>query len=453
MKQSLAAILLFFSQQALSEQDTLDYLYTPPLSEETQIIMNRMMIHARNAEFDQAQTLSQTLLNGAEPLQTMDPKLYGEIMVNHGIIQSASEEHELGLSTINRGLEHIEEKSNPFSKSLINAVMAKALTEMSMGLLNQAEDSFRRAQHITHRQEGIYSEEQLIMVNYLTKTSLRRGASSDADTQQLFSLLVAERIHGPDSTELLPTLNRLGGYFASRGTTIPVITSSEAGSERSLLFKHSLNAYERAIGIIEQNYGEHDLRLMRPLRGLASARIRQNTGRRYAEPALLRALDIVSINPDAAPTDQAQALIDLGDLYIIRSDQRAGETYVRAWQLLQEMPEAQTMARSAFDTPVRLLPKEQPTLLLDRMPDAAQPGDELYVSLRYDITADGRVEQVKVLDRNVPNEQVRLLRTRVKGTRYRPRIEDGQLVRTDDVDMRQLFRVPNSPQVTDDSDS
>ncbi|MBL6690995.1 MAG: hypothetical protein ISP91_11430, partial [Pseudomonadales bacterium] len=45
----------------------------------------------------------------------------------------------------------------------------------------------------------------------------------------------------------------------------------------------------------------------------------------------------------------------------------------------------------------------------------------------------------------VPNEQVRLLRQRVKGTRYRPRIEDGELVQTDDFELRQQFGVLRTP--------
>jgi len=443
-KLTLVAALVI-SQPAWPDQDTLNYVYSPTLSEEAEGMMTRMFIHARNAEFEQALTLSQNLLDGAESLQQIDPVLYGEIMVNHGIMQSASGEYELGLSIINRGLDYIERQANPFDRKLINALMARALTEMSLDQYEQAEDTIRRAQHITHRQDGVYTEQQLVMVNYLTATSLRRGAPADADTQQLFSLRVSEQLYGPNSEELLPTLSRLGSYFASRGATLPIMFTSEMRMERDMLFKHSINMYQRSIDIIEQTYGDSDLRLVQPLRGLASARMLQITGRRYAEEALLRSLDIVKNNPDSDPGDHAQALIDLGDLYIITSDERASDAYLEAWEILQATPETQYMAQLAFNTPVRLFPREQSTLYLERMPDAAEPGDELFIDLAYNITTGGRVEQIRVLGKNVPNEQVRLLRQRVKGIRYRPRIENGELVQTEDFELRQQFGVLRPP--------
>ncbi|MBO6555203.1 MAG: hypothetical protein JJ934_19285 [Pseudomonadales bacterium] len=449
----LACLTLLFSVQAQSDEDTLNYLYRPSLSDDAQNMMNRMFLHARNAEFEEALTLSQTLLDGAEPLQQLDPELYGQIMVNHGIVQSASLQYELGLSIIDRGLGYIEQKANPFDKKLINALMAKAITEMSMGQMGTAEDTFRRAQHITHRQDGVYSKEQMIMVNYLTATSLRRGAPRDADTQQLFSLKVAEQAYGANSEDLLPILSRLGSYFASRGSTLPIMFSSEMRMERDRLFKNSISMYDRSIDILEQTYGENDLRLVQPLRGLASARMLQITGRRYAEEALQRSLAIVSSNPDSDPGDHAQALIDLGDLYIITSDARATDTYLAAWEILQASPETRQMANRIFDTPIRLFPREDRVLFIDRMPDAAEPGDALYIDLTYNITTGGRVEGIRVVDRNVPNEQVRMLRTRVKDLRYRPRIEAGEVVQTEAVEFRQLFQLLRPRTMNDDSNA
>ncbi len=452
-RQTIQAMVLLATlccQSVHSDQDTLNYVYSPPLNEDAQNLMTRMFVHARNAEFDLALRLSQTLLDGAEPLQSSDPELYGKILINHGIVHSASENYELGLSIINRGLEFIEQEANPFDRTLVNALMAKAISEMSLRQLEQSEDTFRRAQHITHRQDGVYSADQLIMVNYLTATSLRRGAAAEADTQQLFSLRVAEQEYGPNSEEILPTLSRLGSYFASRGATLPLMFTSEMRVLRDTLFKHSITMYQRSIDIIEQNYGDNDLRLVTPLRGLASARMLQITGRRYAEEALLRSLDIVTSHPDSDPTDQAQALIDLGDLYIITSDPRAGENYLAAWEILQASADTQRVARSIFDMPVRLFPRAQKTLFLDRVPDAAEPGGELFIDLTYDITPEGRVEGIRVLDKNVPNEQVRLLRMRVKGTRYRPRIEDGELVTTENFEVRQLYQVIRQPALTED---
>jgi len=65
-------------------------------------------------------------------------------------------------------------------------------------------------------------------------------------------------------------------------------------TESSVLLE--ANKFEEAR--IEINYGVNDLRLLAPLRGLASARLFELTQRRYAEVALLRSLEIVNSNPN-----------------------------------------------------------------------------------------------------------------------------------------------------------
>ena len=441
----LVAPLMYISFAIAGDQDALDYVYSPDLPEDQQLLLDRINIHARNAEFDYALTLSQTLLDDAEPLRTTQPTVYGQILINHGIMQSVSEDYALGLSIIVRGLGFMELQTNPFSEDLINGIMAKALTELALQQHVIAEDSFRRAQHITHRQGGVYSEDQLVILSYLTATSLRQGNPLAADQQQLFSLRVAEQVYGFNSLKMLPTLSRLGSYFATRGSTIPAMVGPELRLQRVTLLKHSISMYDRAITIIEQNYGENDLRLIQPLRGLASARMLRVTSRKYAEQALARSLAIIESNPDSDLSDRAQALVDLGDYYVISSDARSMEIYKQAWELLQVSSESQRIAAGLFDTPVRLFPRNNPTLYLERIPDSAEPGEELFVDLEFGVTEQGRVHQVAVIEKNVPNEQVRLLRQRARNSRYRPRIVDGEIVATEGMVLHQSFRVISEP--------
>ena len=388
-------------------------------------------------------TLSQTLLDESEHLRNSAPTTYGQILVNHGIIQSAAEDYDLGLSIIQTGLDLMEVRTNPFSLKLVNAITAKGITEMALGLHEDAEDTFRRAQHITHRQGGVYSPQQISIVNYLTTAHLKQGKPLDADREQLFSLRISEQAYGADSTELLPVLNRLGGYFALRGSTIPVQVPSSIRMERDLLFKHAVSMYQRSVIIIEQNFGENDLRLVQPLRGLANARMLQITSRKYAQVALERSLDIVEANPDSDLPDRARALIDLADLYTMTSDKRAAGIYLQAWHLLQETPETQLVALGYFGTPKRLFPRESQTYYLNRVPDAAKSGDPLFVELEYSVTIEGKVNRVTVVDKNVPNEQVRILRMRMRSARFRPRIVDAEIVPTEGLLIYQPFQVIN----------
>ena len=434
-------LLLIVPCLAIADQDTLAYLYEPVLGERQQSMAERIRLHARNTEFDTAISLSQDLLDSADPLRDADPSIYGQVMINHGILRVAAGEYQLGLSIIERGMEFLEARTNPFDEILINSVMAKGICQLQLGSFTDAEDTFRRAQHITHRHKGVYNKEQLPMISYLVATNFRQRNSLAADQQQRFSLKVAEQSYGPNSIEILPTLARLGSYFARRGDTIPLAAITELRLLRNILFKDSINLYLRAIEIIELNYGVNDLRLLTPLRGLASARMFEITQLIYAEVALLRSLEIVDSNPNSDLTDRAQALVNLGDFYIITSNEKAQETYLNAWAILQETPETQQLALSLFGSPVRLYPRNSPFLYLDRTPDGVTIGDELFANLQYDVSPDGHVREIEVIDKNIPNKGVRLLRQTLRASRYRPRIHNGELVSTEALQIRQLFAV------------
>ena len=64
---------------------------------------------------------------------------------------------------------------------------------------------------------------------------------------------------------------------------------------------------------------------------------------------------------------------------------------------------------------------------------------------KFDITPQGRVADVRVVEKNVPNEQVRMLRQRVRGARYRPSIEEGQVITSQDLRYRQTYQVIIQP--------
>ena len=424
-----------------ADEDVLLYFYEPGLSLEHQETFSRMVNHANNAEFARARTHSERLIAAHEAAEEHNRELYGKLLINHGIIDSADFAYEQGLASINDGLRHLEHKQNPFTTDLLRGLMAKAISEFSMDLTEDAEDTFRRAQHIVHRNQGVYSSGQLAVISWLTKTNLKRGEVLAADREQRFTLRVAEQAFGAESVDMIPFLNSLGAYFASRGSTIPPLMPSGARLQRDLLFRRSVNLYQRAVDIIEANFGEDDIRLVKPLRGLANARLLQITNRKYAEAALTRSFGIIDSHPGSDLTDKAQAMIDLGDFYTITMDTRAAPLYLQAWNLLQEDPQTRDLAMQLFDIPARLFPRSSPTLFLDRRPDAAEEDEDLYVKLEYAVTSVGKVKSVKVLEKNVPNEQVRILRYGLRNAIFRPRIEEGNLVNTEGLVLYQPFEV------------
>jgi hypothetical protein len=323
--------------------------------------------------------------------------------------------------------------------------MARGLTQTELETFSSAEESFRRAQHISHRVGGVFTPEQLEIVDQITRLNLRQGKLIAADREQAFNLRISEQAYGEESEKLLPVLQRLGAYFATRGNMMPLSTVPDYRYYREDLFRRSIALYQRAIRIIEHSYGVTDLRLVEPLRGLARARLLQITNRRASEAALERVLSIVESNPETDLPDRIAAMVGLGDIYTITGDTRASEVYLQTWQLMQENEQQKQLSTEIFGSPTRLYPEGSRVLYLDRRPDAAAEEDvELYVDVEYSISGSGRVKNIQLLDKNVPNAQVRNLRSRLSATRFRPRIIDGELVATESLMVHQTYQVIGS---------
>ncbi len=136
----LGLLLVGISSLAAAEERALDHLYSPAMEEKPRLLLDRVLTHARNSEYDYALTLSQSLLDEVDPMRRGAPGVYGQLLVNHGIIQSADGEYELSLPLIENGLALMEQRANPFSQSLVNALMARGLTMFAADDMEGAED-------------------------------------------------------------------------------------------------------------------------------------------------------------------------------------------------------------------------------------------------------------------------------------------------------------------------
>ncbi|MFN3238671.1 MAG: tetratricopeptide repeat protein [Pseudomonadales bacterium] len=347
----------------------------------------------------------------------------------------------------------------PFHPDLYHVMMAKGYILVYEGAFDEAEDALRHAQHIAHRNQGVYAKDQLPTLRLLTDVLANTGKDRDADQTQRFFLKVNEQIYGAASEEMIPSLAEVGNYFANRGRGIPSgqartqtvytvgrnrsieLSQPEADiTYRSRLFREAEIAFERSIAIIEGKYGSTDLRLVEPLKGLSKTKFLEGYARSYAEAPMEKMVAIVHQNPGSDVADKARALVELGDLYIKTEDARAEETYKKAWDLLSD-PEHDDLRYSLFGRPVRLLPEYNFRPTLPRYPVDLEPDQQLYVDLTYNVLANGRVRQVHVVDSNIPLRNQKQTRTGVKYMKFRPRMVDGELVDTNDLSLHQTFTV------------
>ena len=207
------------------------------------------------------------------------------------------------------------------------------------------------------------------------------------------------------------------------------------------LLRDAFDAYERAIRIIENNYGENDLQLLSPLRRLAKVRILEWSRKEEAEAPLLRILSLIDSNRNADDISRARSLLDLADFYYLTKAKKADETYLEAWSVVQENEKNNQLASSLFSKPTELSANNPPILYLRKQPDNTIVGEELFVSLTYNVLRTGAVKITGASKYNVTIAQVRNVRNMLRYSRFRPRIVDGKIVATEGLQFRQVFKV------------
>ena len=440
--------------------------------------------HTNRDEYEQADQVLQALL--ADDNDWKKALTHAQVTADLGMVKAVQGDSDSALSLLNQSIGILERTAGPFDIHLFKPLMARSLVRQDRNLYEDSEDDLRRAQHLIHRQKGVYSLDQLPVIDQLTVVKLRNGELVEADQQQDFNLKINEENYGDNSEKLVPVLQKIGAYFASRADMIPLISSGQYGETSTIplgdqslsmgsyasgmhstqlvpaghgdirqyrqdLFRKSMSLYERAIGIIESKYGEDDIRLVEPLRGLANARILRgatSSSAGGAEDNLERVVRLVRNDPDTDLPDLVRALVDLGDLYEITSDGRADETYLEAWNLLDK-PEYGDLRNTLFGTPTRVLPARRKTIVIDRYPSGAEEGEPLYVDAVYTVRTNGTVSNVDIVDGNVSNEDKRMVRHYLSNMRYRPRLVDGKPVETEGLMTHQSFDVIEPEPVTE----
>lgn len=410
-----------------------------------------------DGRFDELQADSQTLQAWLKD-SDLNRRETAQVLNNLAILIARSGELNDALLLSNES-EQLLESISPFEPDLFHVLMAKSYVLIYESAFDEAEDALRHAQNVAHRNQGVYAREQIPTLRLLTEVQTNTGQRRDADQTQRFFLRVNEQTHGPNSEEIIPALAEVGQYFANRGRIIPSgqarstnvfmvgrnrsieLDSSEADfAYRTRIFREAEMAYERSISIIKDKYGETDLRLVEPLIGLSKTKFYEGYARTHAKKPMERMAEIVMQNPGADLGDRAKALVDLGDLYIKTEDSRAEETYLKAWSLLKG-DQHEELRYELFGRPVRLLPEHNFTPTLTRYPVSAEPGEQLFVALNFNVMSNGRVRQVEVMDSNIPLREQKLTRSAIQLMKYRPRIVNGEMSDTIGLSLHQTFTV------------
>ena len=404
--------------------------------------------NARNLELNKALSELESITNKPSEVSTLSGLNRLKALCNVAIMKVASGDYTDGLVGLDNSIAALSDLVKPFDPAMVRALVVRGIAALSVEDYNESRKALRRAQHILHREEGVFTLNQLPLVDYLALTNLRAGEPFSADREQLFSVTIVKKEFGDRSESIIPRLIRVGNYFAQRAMGIPISTDTDSLNQRAWMLKTSRQMHLDTIEIFEELYGTDSPKLIAPLRRLAKAKLIASMGRKSAESDLRRALELSSKNEEVDKAEVYAVNVDLGDFYAVTKNEKSAAQYLLSWKLMQEEDAGKQLAKSYFGSPVRLHPPKISHFSLDRLPDSAEPGSELFVDLEFGINEAGRVFNAKITDKNIPNDQARAVRQREKNTIYRPRIEEGVFVPVDANQLRQLFKVRNQMRPT-----
>ena len=413
--------------------------------------------------------------------------------VNSRVLESTNDDA-IRIEEYKQLIARISRKSGDFSADLFEPLLGLGRAYAAIGNVEQAHDTFDRAQHITHRNEGVYSPKQLEILEIKTRLALQSSEPLEADRLQRFLFFINR--HNFENLEVLPAYLDIAKWYMETGQ-----------------YLRARKVLEEAVAIIHESAGVYDLTLLEPLQLIARSRRLQ--GICCTEKFLFKVLDIIENNDNVPQDIQAAAYAELADAYTVSGKSKdaakfyslasltanttvsqeprmiamsrqldgtrrhntqmfrlernlfAGRRSLRRMSVQEQLEAAYQPpqrfvlplnentygvkirdARAPTDTsepvlkmvgnPFQFIFKQLETILPGSLRNEANLAN-ISIALEFTVTGTGGIRDIEVTKSNAPVKLDRLMKEVLRKTRFRPALVDGQPVITHNVTLEQSF--------------
>jgi tetratricopeptide (TPR) repeat protein len=357
----------------------------------------------------------------------------------------------------NSAVTDIELDGGAWDGSLVEELASLGRLQQQQGNHVGAIETLDRAIHVNRINSGLYTLEQVPVVEQLIQSYMALGDWEQADIYNNYLYHVQRKAFGVDDPRFIPVLDRLATW------NIQAFRIGY-GNLRGIKLRQSQIMFNAAARMVGMHFGRADERFVNYQRNIASSaylvarnpelmmeidrpeyrnmqqmmaeRLKQQRmvlppGFRTGERALLEVVVYYQEKGEVTYA-LAEAITHLADWYLIFERRRGTlENYKLAWDLLQELENSEELTERLFGN-VSPLPSFASSI---ETPDAFyrnEDGFEAlnfdYADLTFDVTANGAVRNVEsISEETAENEaQLRKLRISVRSMRFRPRIIDGE---------------------------
>ena len=353
----------------------------------------------------------------------------------------------------------LESRRGPYADGLSEQLLGLGSAYQNQGLHQEAIKTFKRGVHVARINGGLYSAEQIPLLQRLISSLVAAGDYDKADERQYYLYRVQKNVYGQASQKMsVAMLERAAwekqAYYLALGDV----------SFTRLLTMWEL--YSAVLRNIAREEGSQSTSLLQPLTGLlqtqymissysGESQAGSATDARFVEEnrfsmvrvsnykqgqAVIRAMrEVYDYNEDDQSPLPAETLVRLGDWHQWhRKKDSALAAYQHAWDEMAALENGEQLLISYFGVP-SLLP-DMPGANRDLAAPAVIRG---YAEVSYDISSRGRVKNLDLLtlepvDEADDREPVQLLR-RIKRKQYRPRFEDRKPVATEAITKRYAY--------------
>lgn len=382
-------------------------------------------------EFDEADDLAKRVIELSIVINGRDSIHSANALTNLALVQHKKEEYDTARINYLAAIQTIERIEGTLSPDLIRALHRLGETEVALGEVDKAMESFRRAVDIGHVTKGPHNTDQIESLEAIAEMQIMSGNYSAAlDTQQSIYSYQA-RAYGHESEEILPAMEHFAKWM-----------------HRLQLYNKERNTYLRMIKIRETHQGKDEISLIPILitvgasfhqRGFLPGDDRSIARLAGAGPDyyMRRAMRIANENPDSDWRLRSATALSVGDYYT-RSHRiaRAGFIYDEAWREMSTTPDGLGTRQKEFQWPLLLEDRRLPDFYEDQYPlyepDSTEGFERGSITAEYDVTRSGRTVNVKLIETLPPNHAdiEKLLVDALKYVMHRPRMEDGERVDT-----------------------
>ncbi|MCZ6502273.1 MAG: hypothetical protein O6945_07150 [Gammaproteobacteria bacterium] len=403
-------------------------------------------------------------------------------------------DHAIAIEDYERLIESISRESGEFSPDLFEPLMGLGRAYAGTGSVELAHETFNRAQHITHRNEGVYSPKQFEILEIKTRLAMQGGEPLEADGLQRFLFFL--NTHNFEDLEVLPSYLDIGKWYMETGQ-----------------YRRAQKVLKEAVTLIHESAGEYDLRLLEPLQLIAkSHRLR---GACCTQKYLVKVLEIIENNDNVPQDTRATAYAELADAYTVsgkskdaakfyslasqtmnsgvpqeprmiamskqldgirrhntqmfrpRRDLFAGSRPMRRMSLEEQLEAAYQppqrfvlpLGENTYDVKIRdtmesvstsepsqkmvgkpfqFIFKQLKTILPGSLRNEANLAN-ISITLDFTVTETGAIRDIEFAKSNAPAKLNRLMKGAIRKTRFRPALVDGRPVITHNVTLTQSF--------------